>query len=615
MGGVCSGGTKERTVKHQQKTRGLSEKLKSKNSFAKKNGNFDSLSYANGDNVRQIHDSSDFGLQFSRELKPSTPAKTTASKVSHRSSFLGRAGIIGLERAVDVLDTLGSSMTNLNAGSGFVTGLASRGNTVSILAFEVANTIAKGANLLRSLSEQNIQFLKKDVLNSEGVQKLVSTNVKELLSIAAADKRDELDVFSREVIRFGDLCKDPQWHNLDRYFSKLDVHNPLHKQARIEVEVTMKELTSLAQHTSELYHELNALDRFDQEYRRKKEEVEALNLPKRGENLMILQSELKQQRKLVRSLKKKSLWSRTLEEIMEKLVDIVTYMHQAIFEAFGEASSVRKETPENSHKLGVGGLALHYANVIHQIDNIAARPAFLPPNIRDTFYHGLPPTVKKALRPRLQFIDTKEERSISQVKDEMEKTLQWLLPVATNTTKAHQGFGWVGEWANTGNEFGRSAAINITLTRLQTLYHADKHKTDAYILELVALLHHLISLVKQRDHGLKPLPSRSPTYKGLGFHFKMQRRAQSFNGDGSKVRKIELCQEDRNLLNKVTGRRLVPGVSKSQELPLGKSKGIKVRAFSRSAGNSPNRSFRTRKHLKCSKANILDVMDGLDLED
>lgn len=80
-------------------------------------------------------------------------------------------------------------MLNLNAGSGFVTGLASRGNTISILAFEVANTIGKGANLLRSLSEQNIQFLKKDVLYSDGVQKLVSTNMKELLSIAAEDKR------------------------------------------------------------------------------------------------------------------------------------------------------------------------------------------------------------------------------------------------------------------------------------------------------------------------------------------------------------------------------------------------------------------------------------------
>ncbi|KAK8506624.1 hypothetical protein V6N13_103368 [Hibiscus sabdariffa] len=613
MGGVCSGGTKDRTVKHEQKTRGLPTpgKLNSKNSFAKQKGNSNSLSHANGGRARQIHDSADFGLQFSRELKPSTPANTTSSnsKVSHRSSFLGRAGIIGLERAVDVLDTLGSSMTNLNAGSGFVTGLASRGNTISILAFEVANTIAKGANLLQSLSEQNIQFLKKDVLHSEGVQKLVSTNMKELLSIAAADKRDELDIFSREVIRFGDLCKDPQWHNLDRYFSKLDMHNSLHKQARVEAEITMKELTSLAQHTSELYHELNALDRFDQEYRRKLEEVEALNLPKRGENLMILQSELKQQRKLVRSLKRKSLWSRTLEEIMEKLVDIVTYMHQAIFEAFGETSSVRNEAPENSRKLGVGGLALHYANVIHQIDNIAARPTSLPPNIRDTLYHGLPPTVKKALRSRLQSIDTKEERSISQVKDEMEKTLQWLVPFATNTTKAHQGFGWVGEWANTGNEFGRSSAMSITLTRLQTLHHSDKQKTDAYILELVALLHHLISLVKQRDHGLKPQPFRSPTYKGLVFHSKMQHRVQSFNGGETKAYKIELSQEDRNLLKKVTGRGLVPGVSKSQELPLGKSKRIKVWALGRSAGNTPDRSFRT---TKCSEANILDVMDGLD---
>lgn len=32
----------------------------------------------------------------------------------------------------------------------------------------------------------------------------------------------------------------------------------------------------------ELYHELNALDRFEQDYRRKLEEVEALHLPRKG---------------------------------------------------------------------------------------------------------------------------------------------------------------------------------------------------------------------------------------------------------------------------------------------------------------------------------------------
>jgi hypothetical protein len=32
--------------------------------------------------------------------------------------------------------------------------------------------------------------------------------------------RQELKVFSDEVIRFGNRSKDPQWHNLDRYFEK-----------------------------------------------------------------------------------------------------------------------------------------------------------------------------------------------------------------------------------------------------------------------------------------------------------------------------------------------------------------------------------------------------------
>lgn len=141
-------------------------------------------------------------------------------QATQKGSFIGRASTVGLDRAVEVLDTLGSSMSNLNPGSGFVSGIASRGNKISILAFEVANTIVRGANLMQSLSEENIQFLKKEVLHSEGVRLLVSTEMKELLMIAASDKREELDVFSREVIRFGDLCKDPQWHNLHRFFSR-----------------------------------------------------------------------------------------------------------------------------------------------------------------------------------------------------------------------------------------------------------------------------------------------------------------------------------------------------------------------------------------------------------
>ncbi|KAK1356764.1 hypothetical protein POM88_050020 [Heracleum sosnowskyi] len=73
--------------------------------------------------------------------------------------------------------------------------------------------------------------------------------------------------------------------------------------------------TRMTSASKELYHESIALDRFEQDYNRKVEEVESLQLPRRGEGLSKLLSELKHQRKLVRSLKKKSLWSKSLEEV------------------------------------------------------------------------------------------------------------------------------------------------------------------------------------------------------------------------------------------------------------------------------------------------------------
>lgn len=312
---------------------------------------------------------------------------------------------------------------------------------------------------------------------------------------------------------------------------------------------------------------------------------------------MMLQSELKHQRKLVRSLKKKSLWSKSLEEVVEKLVDIVTFIHQEISEAFGDNGLSCSKEPNKVERLGAAGLALHYANLVTQIDNIASRPTSLPPNTRDSLYNGLPPTVKLSLRSRLQTMDAKEDFTVPQIKGEMEKTLHWLVPVAADTTKAHQGFGWVGEWANTGNEFGKKGGTSVNLIRLQTLYHADKKKMESYILELVTWLHRLIYVVRYRD---SVLPNRalsttkSPTRKGL-------------NLNGNKTHSAQLSLEDKYLLEEVMKRRkMVPGRSKSQEFVAVAKKKTKVWALSRSTGASP------RRDLDYPKANVLDILDGLD---
>lgn len=132
----------------------------------------------------------DVSIEFQhRRFKSDKDSSFGTAQVTEVSSILGRAGTAGLGKAVDVLDTLGSSMTNLNLSSGFASGMATKGIKISILAFEVANTIVKGANLMNSLSDENVTHLKEVVLPSEGVQYLISRDMDELLRIAASDKR------------------------------------------------------------------------------------------------------------------------------------------------------------------------------------------------------------------------------------------------------------------------------------------------------------------------------------------------------------------------------------------------------------------------------------------
>ncbi|VVA93127.1 unnamed protein product [Arabis nemorensis] len=607
MGGVCSCVFKDDDKKlrstDDDKSRGLSGKLKSMKR-RKTSDSYYSDKYGSSRRKNSKHNESFYN--FSGELGPVPPLRTDSTKMMQRNSFLGRAGVMGLEKAVGVLDTLGSSMSGMNPGTGFHSGVtSSRGRKVSILAFEVANTIAKGAALLQSLSEENLKLMKKDMLRSKGVKKLVSTDTTELQILAASDKREELDLFSGEVIRFGNMCKDLQWHNLDRYFQKLDTENSQHKLLKDEAEATMQELVTLARFTSELYHESQALDRFEQDYRRKLAEVESLNLPRKGESIVILQNELKQQRKLVRSLQKKSLWSRNLGEIIEKLVDVVCYIRQTIVEVFGNNGLKDNGGKQGIERLGEAGLSLHYANLIQQIDSIAARPSSLPSNVRDTLYNALPATVKTALRPRLQTLDPEEELSISEIKAEMEKSLQWLVPFAANTTKAHQGFGWVGEWANSRIEFGKGKGeSNGNPTRLQTLHHADKPKVDSYVLELVVWLHRLMKSSKKQNHGVK---LQETNHGSQSNNITISNTQLSLSPDFTY--KNQLSLEDRLLLDRVQSIGFGPNLSKSQEFVGMKKnkKGIKIWALSRSTGNSPKVDLSGD-----NSSSDLDVLDGLD---
>ncbi|CAM6048329.1 unnamed protein product [Sphagnum compactum] len=465
-------------------------------------------------------------VRLSRMLSARASAvrsKTTnaAKKGAFRMSEVIRgAGTVSLGKAVEALDTLGSTMTNLNPGRKFASGIGgggggaavTHGNKIGILAFEVANTIVKGCSLKQSLERDEIKVLKDEILVSKGVQLLVSTDMQELMWIAAADKRDELKIFAGEVVRFGNHCRDPQWHQLDRVFDRLGLTIEDSRQSKEQADVIMQNLMTLAENTAELYHEMHALDRFQMDLKHKQHE-EALIISDGGDSIMLLRSEVKSQEKHVKALKKRCLWSKVLEEVMDQLVDIVYYMYQEIHDNFGPSvltKEAEEEYKRKTGKLGTSGLALHYANIINQIESVFLKSNSITGNIRDTLYQGLSPTMKASLRSRLQQSSKKDARSCAEIRGELSTILEWLVPVASNTTKAHHGFGWVGEWANTGARVDLRGMGHVELTLLQTLHHADQEKVENYILELIVLLHHLVCW-ERKNNGPRSQPKLPPS--------------------------------------------------------------------------------------------------------
>ncbi|RVW94441.1 hypothetical protein CK203_035674 [Vitis vinifera] len=277
--------------------------------------------------------------------------------------------------------------------------------------------------------------------------------------------------------------------------------------------------------------------------------------------------------------------------VMEKLVDIVHFLHLEIHDAFATAG---------------------------------VRSSSVPPNMRDALYQGLPPSIKSALRNRLQSFQLKEELTIPQIKAEMEKTLHWLVPIAANTTNLlafpfmSSSWLWLGwRMANTGSEVNRKPAGQTDLIRIETLHHADKEKTEAYILELVVWLHHLVSQSRTTINGgiRSPVksPIRSPNQKSI------QLSTHKPNSPSPM-----LTIEDQEMLRDVSKRKLTPGISKSQEFDTAKTRLSKHHRLSKSSSHSP--TSETKKELfsirrpssvpvidfDIDRIKALDVIDRVD---
>ncbi|TYH55824.1 hypothetical protein ES332_D09G262800v1 [Gossypium tomentosum] len=206
--------------------------------------------------------------------------------------------------------------------------------TVGILSFEVANVMSKTVHFHKSLSEPEISKLKSEILKSQGISNLVSADESYLLSLALAEKLDELTKVANVVSRLGKKCNEPALQGFEHVFG--DILNGVIDVRELgllvkDMEGMVRKLERYVNLTAKLYNEMEVLNEL--EHGTKKFQANPHEESKRA-----FEQKLIWQRQDVRHLKDVSLWNQTFDKVVELLARTVCTIFARILVVFGESA-------------------------------------------------------------------------------------------------------------------------------------------------------------------------------------------------------------------------------------------------------------------------------------
>uniref|UniRef100_A0A2C9V8B0 DUF668 domain-containing protein n=1 Tax=Manihot esculenta TaxID=3983 RepID=A0A2C9V8B0_MANES len=217
---------------------------------------------------------------------------------------------------------------------------------IGVLAFEVASLMSKVVNLWHFLSEKKIYRLKKEIVNSIGIQKLVADDDAYVMDLALNEIMEEFGLVSRSVARLGKRCL-----SLFRHFEHF-VNNPLQRNLEWsgwdyrlkKMERKVKKMERFVAVTMQLAQELEVLAELEQTVSR----IRANPDLNRGK-LLEFQQKVMWQRQEVRNLREMSPWIRTYDYIVRLLVRSLLTILQRIKHVF-ELSQMPSQERNNVHE-------------------------------------------------------------------------------------------------------------------------------------------------------------------------------------------------------------------------------------------------------------------------
>ncbi|CBI23581.3 unnamed protein product, partial [Vitis vinifera] len=143
--------------------------------------------------------------------------------------------------------------------------------------------------------------------------------------------------------------------------------------------------------------------------------------------------------------------------------------------------------------IGGSALALHYANVIIVIQKLLRYPHLVGEEARDDLYQMLPTSLRMALRTNLKSyvknLAIYDAPLAHDWKERLDGILRWLAPLAHNMIR----------WQSERNFEQQQIVTRTNVLLLQTLYFADREKTESAICELLVGLNYICRYEHQQN--------------------------------------------------------------------------------------------------------------------